>query len=137
MTILKKTHFLLVLFLLYSCATDEFNTEPAKVSRPGEIVLGKKLENPFSVKNMRDAYESIRRKDASGRAQEELDIRTTHYYVRFLPATLALYDTLTSDSTIYFEDHPIDYEIDRPGDFYHDPSVPDSLPTYQYTAVPV
>lgn len=125
------------LTVLYSCMPDENLQNPVNTRREGEIVLGKKLENPYSVKNMRVAYENIRAKNVTGRTKEELDIRATHLYVKFLPENYALYDTLTSDSTIYFVDHPIDYEIEQEGDFYHDPTIPDTLPTYQYTAVPI
>ena len=33
-------------------------------------------------------------------------------------------------------DTPVDYQIDYEGDYYHDPSIPDSLPTWQYAVVP-
>lgn len=141
MKTLSKTTSTLLMFLimviLFSCFQDE-NISSIKPNRKeGSIVLGKKLSNPFSVKNMQLAYENLRTKSAVGRIKDELHIHTTHLYVRFLPENYVMYDTLTSDSTIYFVDHPIDYEIEQAGDFYHDPAIPNTLPTYQYTAVPV
>lgn len=127
----------LMMLILFSCFQDENLNTNKTIGREGSIVLGKKLDNPFSVKNMQLAYENLRTKSDVGRIKDELDIQTTHLYVRFLPENYAMYDTLTSDSTIYFVDHPIDYEIEQAGDFYHDPAIPDTLPTYQYTAVPV
>lgn len=124
------------IFILHSCMQEENFQNPVSAKREGEIVLGKKLKNPYSVENMQTAYENIRTKNPKGRTKE-LDIRATHLYVRFLPENYALYDTLTSDTTIYFVDYPIDYEIEQTGDFYHDPTIPDTLPTYQYTAIPI
>jgi hypothetical protein len=126
----------LMMLILFSCFQDENLNTNKTIGREGSIVLGKKLDNPFSVKNMQLAYENLRTKSDVGRIKDELDIHTTHLYVRFLPENYAMYDTLTSDSTIYFVDHPIDYEIEQAGDFYHDPAIPDTLPTYQYTAIP-
>jgi hypothetical protein len=54
-----------------------------------------------------------------------------------LPSNYSLYDTLTSDTTLQLIDRPIDEEVILQGDYYHDPAIPDTLPTYQYTAVPV
>ncbi|MFZ6009848.1 MAG: hypothetical protein ACOYXT_05815, partial [Bacteroidota bacterium] len=143
MTNVKRTHYLNVASLLavmivtYGCSPDELTQKHVSNVKARQIVLGKKLQNPYSVKIMQQAYEKVRALNSAGRTQQELDIRTTHLYVRFLPANYAQYDTLTSDTTIYFEDHPIDYEIEHPGDYYHDPAIADSLPTYQYTAVPI
>jgi|GEM_PF-5680789 len=39
--------------------TEESATDSYLVSKDGKIVLGKKLENPYSVKNMQSAYNSL------------------------------------------------------------------------------
>lgn len=131
----------LVLVLLSSCAPEETlvpDDNPNVSQHSGRaMTLGKKLENPYSIKNMRIAYNNMKSKNNGGRVLENIDIYATHYYVRFLPANYTLYDSLEQDSTLYLFDHPLDYDIEEDGDFYHDPSIPDSLPTYQYTAVPV
>lgn len=130
-----KIPLLIVLVVASACQVDV--KEPAPFVNTGHTVLGKKLNNPYTVANMRAAYERLKGGSASGRVAEELDIRTTHLYVKFRPDNWQEYDTLTLDSTIYFSDRPIDYEVDLQGDGYHDPSVPDTLPTFQYTAIPV
>ena len=96
----------------------------------------KKPENPFTVLNMQKAYNNLKKNNANGRSKE-LEIRATHLYVRFLPKDIEQYDILISDTTLFLEEYPIDYKREITTDFYHDPSIPDSLPTYQYTAVPV
>jgi len=99
-------------------------------------MIGKKLENLFSVTNMQKAYNNLKKNNINGRAKE-LEIRATHLYVRFLPKDIKQYDILIADTTLFLEDYPIDYKRESAADFYHDPSIADSLPTYQYTAVPV
>jgi len=125
--------------LFSGCQPDELSPEIEKVYElesylpPGEMmVLGKELENPYSVENMRNAYANL---TSSGRIAEDIEIETTHYYVRFLPADTAEVAILESDTTLEVWDHPLLFEIEQIGNWYHDPSIPDSLPTWQYTVV--
>ena len=101
------------------------------VSEGEEMVLGEQLENPYSVENMRKALANLR---ANGRTSD-FDIETTDLYIRFLPADSLEYDAIAADTTIELFDHPLDFEIEQEGNWYHDPSIPDHLPTYQYTVV--
>ncbi|MFW5751994.1 MAG: hypothetical protein ACOCW8_01505 [bacterium] len=45
-------------------------------------VLGEKLENPYTVTNMERAYNNLK---SSNTGVSDIDIETTHYYIRFLP----------------------------------------------------
>lgn len=101
---------------------------------------GRKLQNPYSVTNMRRAQANVRARmspQERGNAQA-LIIQATHLYVRFLPA-----DSLEMERLLYEEDlelftYPLDYQLDYEGEFYyHDPTIPDDRPTWQYTVVPV
>jgi hypothetical protein len=50
--------------------------------------LGKKLENPFTVSVMKQAYKNLKTKKNnifSKSSTSDLTIETTDYYVRFLP----------------------------------------------------
>jgi hypothetical protein len=114
---------------LFSYSNEEFPVEKEISTR------GKKLQNPFSVQNMRLAFENINKSKSAGRIQET-NIRTTHLYIKVVPKNWNEYDALRSDSAIFYEDYPIDYEILHEGT-YHDPTVSDSLPTYQYTSIPI
>ena len=101
-------------------------------------VLGKKLENPFTVDVMKKAYDNLRNSRSGGRLNsDELDIRTTHLYVKFLPKDSSEVDFLEKNDSLNLYDYPLDYEITTPGNYYHDPNVPLSQPTPTYTAVPV
>jgi len=129
--------FFFLLLIEFSCENNELPMRN-ELQENKMTKLGQKLANPYSVKNMKKAWENVKVKNSAGRLKgDEVDIRTTHYYVRFLPPDYTLYDTLTLDSVLWLVDHPIDQEIAEQGDFYHDPSIPDSLPTYQYTAIPI
>jgi hypothetical protein len=125
--------------LFSGCQPDELLPEIETLSQPesylppGEMMaLGKELENPYSVENMLKAYMNL---TSNGRIAEDIEIQTTHYYVRFLPADTAEVATLEIDTTLELWDHPLLFEIEQSGSWYHDPSIPDSLPTWQYTVV--
>ena len=97
----------------------------------GKIVLGKRLENPYSTENMQAAYSSL----YSTRSSRDV-VSTTHLYVRFLPENEADFRLLESRGLVLF-DYPLDYEIAVEGSYYHDPDIPEDMPTWLYTAVPV
>ena len=64
-----------------------------------------------------------------------MPVPPTHYYVRFLPANEKQYKILENEGYVLL-DHPMDYEIVRDGDWYHDPEVPEGQITWQYAVVP-
>jgi hypothetical protein len=101
-------------------------------------VLGRKLNNPFTVETMKKAYSNLKNGASRGRVNaEELDIRTTHLYVKFFPKDSIDVETLEKNDSLQLFDYPLDYEITIPGNFYHDPNTPLDQPTPKYTSVPV
>jgi len=136
MKLLKILTLLFTFCVLFSSCEKESLTLTDVSEEPRMTKLGKKLKNPFSVANMQQAYKSLLEKNAGARVKD-LEIRPTHLYVRYLPPNKALYDSLVNDSTLYLEDYPLDYEVIEQGEYYHDPSIPEGLPTYQYTSVPI
>ncbi len=109
-------------------------SEDAVSGESKPIVLGKQLENPYLVETMQKAYAKIQ---ATGKTttSPNFQITTTDLYVRFLPKDTAQYDLLQADTTLELFDHPLDFEIEQVGDYYQDPSLPDSGITWQYTVV--
>ena len=101
-------------------------------SLPGHdmIVLGRQLDDPYSVDNMTLALAAVYPTKA-----ERIVLPPTHYYVRFLPADQQQYERLELLG-VEMMDHPMDYEIVREGDWYHDPAIPEGEITWQYAAVP-
>ena len=93
------------------------------------IVLGDKLEDPYSVDNVIEALSSLYPTKAG-----RVDIKPTDIYVRFLPEDEEEYDRLVSLGILLI-DHPIDYQVVREGDYYHDPSLEEDRITWQYAVV--
>ena len=93
------------------------------------IVLGKKLDDPYSVSNMTKALSSLYPTKAI------TTLTPTDVYVRFLPKSEEEYDRLCGMG-IEMLDHPLDYQIIRDGDYYHDPLIADDSMTWQYAVVP-
>ena len=94
------------------------------------IVLGKRLEDPYSVSNVTKALASLYPTKAG-----RVDVTPTDIYVRFLPKSEDEYQKLVG---LGFElmDHPLDYQIVRDGDYYHDPDVSEEDITWQYAVLP-
>lgn len=98
------------------------------------VVLGKQLENPYSVSNMQIAYNNL--KQRYGNRIPNVNISTTHYYIKFSPENEEEYLDITSDTSLKLFCYPLDYEILNTGGlYYHNPNIPDSLPTEQYASI--
>ena len=95
----------------------------------GMIELGEKLEDPYTVENMREAVARVYPTKAG-----EIKIFPTDLYVRFLPRTEEEYAALLSMG-LKLTDHPVDYRIVREGDYYQDPEVGEGAITWQYAVV--
>lgn len=96
----------------------------------GMIELGERLENPYKTENIREAYVSL----YPTKSREE--VKTTNYYVRFRPQSEEEFNELLAKGLILV-DHPLDFEIVKDGDWYHDPDIPEDEYTWQYAVVPV
>ncbi|MFV0291621.1 MAG: hypothetical protein ACK5IJ_12110 [Mangrovibacterium sp.] len=108
---------------------DTLGTETAD----GMMVLGKQLENPYSVENMQKALQELQ---ALGMASKTgIVIETTHLYVRFLPKDSTEYRILDEQLDLELFNFPLDYEILEEGGSYHDPEIPENKITWQYTTV--
>ncbi len=93
------------------------------------IVLGDKLENPYSTEAVQDAFSDL----YPTKARDV--VSTTDLYVRFLPKDEDEYELLTEDLGLELFDHPMDYEIVTDGDYYHDPTIAEDAITWQYAVV--
>lgn len=139
---MKDFLFLLVILFLCSCQKEDVSmqkvpptSEENIAQTDGMTILGRQLENPYSVESMRKALRNLAPATRSGMTDDA--IQTTHYYVKFNPKNQQELDLIKQDSTINWYDIPLDYEIEQYGTYYHDPSVPDTLPTYQYASIEV
>lgn len=150
----KKKKLLLLLvsigIITYSCQRDNdpihlqnssiLHRAQEDPEKPDRIIIpGKKLENPYSIQNMRKAYLNLQSKNTSNLTPKgEADIQTTDYYVRFLPASDAEKLTLQDADGLTLFDMPLDHDVEEGvAGAYHDPSIPVDQITWQYTVVPV
>lgn len=132
--------FLALLIAISGCQKDDIVTEPITETeesqfQEGMIQLGKKLENPYTVENMRKAYQNLSDNQLKSANVNESYIDVTHLYVRFLPKNFEELEVLKQDTTLTLFDFPLDYEIEEGGTYYHDPELPDTTITWQYCAV--
>lgn len=142
--------FIILTFVFFNCQDDTMpkvekgvNTTTKK-KMENVVKLGEKLKNPYSVKNMQIAldtiYEQIKLSKNKNsklfrRGVEKIKIKSTDLYVRFLPKDSLELDLIKKDTTLNFYEYPLDYEIKKQGDVYHDPKIAKDQITWQYTVV--
>ena len=87
------------------------------------VILGERLNNPFSVENMQLALNSLLEKPdelegagVSKRNAEVLDITPTDWYI-CVKVDSTQFNTLISDTTLTLTQIPLDYEIEQHGDY--------------------
>ncbi|MDO4782934.1 MAG: hypothetical protein Q4A09_06945 [Capnocytophaga felis] len=86
---------------------------------------------------MKKALQSLRKSSLTAKNSENVEITTTHLYIRFVPKTDEELSVIKIDSTLILYDYPLDYEILQTGSYYREPNLPESQPTPQYCAVEV
>ena len=98
--------------------TDDTNIFDTSKDNPADTlqkvtVLGNVRANPYTVENFTAAYNELYEPDVSA-------LPTTHYYVKFSPAT---YDDqlLLAKSDLNVYDYPLDREVVELGDYYLPP----------------
>jgi hypothetical protein len=116
----KKLNLLLGVVLLSaitSCNNEPNLSETVSQSKNEDwIKLGKKLENPYSIKNMRLALQNLKAKKTSLTSREapidaDFDVEPNYLYVEFQPQTEAEEAVLKQDSSVVLFDYPLDYEF--------------------------
>lgn len=102
----------------------------------GMTVLGEKIPNAYTPEVMGEALAMLKAEAATNKSADialsETEVAATHLYLKFAPRDSADVALLDNDTTIMYTVLPMDYEVAAIGDYYHDPSLPDSVPTYQY-----
>lgn len=126
------------LLLAFSCSHDTLTNEIPDATQQtdgNKMIIGEKLENPYSLKNMQNALDSLIKLKGFNPGTQ-LKLETTDYYVRFRPTDTTQYRTLFEQGFELF-DYPLDCEILSEGSYYHDPDIPEDEITWQYTIIPV
>ena len=127
--------FCAALFAAVCCSRGSLNPDVVSVEDDSAvdhdlIVLGEKLEDPYTVENMTKALATVYPTKAS-----VVQLTPTDNYVRLLPRNdedLCLLEEMG----VMMLDHPLDYRIVKEGDYYHDSGIPEEDITWQYAVVP-
>lgn len=113
---------------------NSFNDISYVLSSNGQTILGDKFEIPYSVENLIKALDNLPTETKS--MIDPNEIYATHYYVRFHPKNLKELDLLENiKPKLMLSEIPLDREVLQGGHSYHDPTLPDDMPTYQYTTL--
>ncbi len=132
----SKIIMILAAFMMMSCSKSEpeqdlgLNYEYGRDLGHDRIVLGERLENPYTTENITKALSSLYPTKA-----DRVEVKTTNLYVRFLPENDREFEMLKGMTTDLM-DHPLDFEVLVEGDWYHDPSIDEGKVTWQYAVVP-
>lgn len=128
--------FAILAFTLTSCDKNvaDINNNVINENNTGLLIKKvRKLENPYSVSNMKKAYASLQNE---GLMKAPLNIEATHLYVRFLPKDSADLETLMKDTTLVLFSYPLDYQLTE-GEKYIDSTLIGNDFTWLYTKVSV
>ncbi|TXC75246.1 hypothetical protein [Luteibaculum oceani] len=101
----------------------------------GLLILGKQLKNPYSLEVMKRSKDSLM--ILGNDSLKYLNVRLTHYYVKFKPKNEDQRRMLKRDTSVIYSEVPLLYEIKKGGTYYKDPTLPDSTPNPLYTSVSV
>lgn len=106
------------------------SSSTVKIDNEKQTLIGKKRNNPFTIKNMREAYSSLSKEKSSNQ------LEANKLYVRFLPMDVAQLSVLDADSLI-LSDIPLDVEVTQYGAIYYDASTLANGTTWLYTTVDI
>lgn len=129
-----------VVLLIFSCTNEPKPTETVSGTKKKEdyIQLGQKLDNPYAVKNMKKALDSVKSKmkfSKSAKGASDFDIETSHLYMKIEPKDVVEEALLKRDTSQVFFDYPLDYEFPEEVLRQMGTNDPNAISTY-YVAVP-
>ena len=118
--------------------SDVPNAVAAEDSLVDITVLGARIDNPYTMRNMERAVDSIAKWNSEAddvpAITQPLDLEATDLYVRFLPADTSQLERLYDDYDLELFDIPLDYEVVEGGTYYHDSTTGTAF-TWLYSVV--
>jgi len=100
------------------------------------MVLGSQLQNPYTISNMNLAVTTLSSNGIN--SPISVNVRPTHEYIKFEPTTTDELLDLMKDESLTFFSYPLDYEIEREGNWYRDPEIQnENQPTYRYASIKI
>lgn len=100
------------------------------------IIIGATLENPYRIGNMREAYRQLSSQGIT-LSFPISNITVSHLYIKFIPSSIDELYELEEFQCLELFDYPLDCEIVQEGDYYRQPGIADSIPTWQYASVAI
>lgn len=132
--------FFVGILLIIGCSKEDnvgYSLQSEKLENKGSsdvISLGMHYNDPYKIDNMQQALSDILAQDPNFPIKQ---IKANEKYLRFLPNSFEEDSILQSYTDVTFFDFPLDYELSDEGCYYHDPTVTDSVLTWQYCVVPI
>ena len=145
LTLLSGIVMLSACFQQSSTSPNAVNTSLDSIVFSNQIILGEKLDDPYTVEAMQEALDSlIANRNAHNQKQglfktvnQVPRIQANHLYIRFLPKGKQQVDYIQRrDRDLVLHRQPLDYEIVQEGDSYFDPALPKNVVAF-YSVVPV
>jgi hypothetical protein len=138
--ILRATLICSLVVGLFQGCLSPLSNHPKEVQPSDQLILGKKLQDPYTVESVRAALLSLINSNKTGLSKmsaasiDSIQILPNYLYVRFLPEGKIQEGLLQNyDTNLVMFPYPMDQEIIQMG---HDYSLPDSVRVF-YAAVPI
>lgn len=131
---IKRLIFIFAITFIVGCAKDETFTEQSlsKIdsSTKVDFMLGRKIENAYSLEYMRKSYEVLKERCE---ISESINIETTHLYIKLSPQDTAEMNCILADTVLELFPYPLDYELIGEGEYVVEENTTPDL----YTVIPV
>lgn len=131
--------FVALLMLAAACsepldeAAEELSPQNEGAETPKMSHWGNKIEDPYSVTNMRLAFKELKKNSESGLSKAgvtEAQIVPTHLHLKFIPKNEEEWRILKQDTVLDVVPIPFNYDLEGFDGTYRDPDCPDGQPTY-------
>lgn len=133
MKVIKRLAFIIAITFMAGCAKDEIATDQSLIKADNStktgFKLGNKLENAYSVANMKRAYDALKEE---GKISKPITINTTHLYIKLTPKDSAEMNCILEDTVLELFPYPLDYELIGEGEYVVDDNATPEL----YTVIP-
>ncbi len=128
---IKIPLFAAVLCMVAACSPDLINPDQDQFPKHTEGAhLGNKIDNPYSMNNMRQALANLHQ---SGLISSIQQIAPTHLYVKLTPQDSAELNRILEDTSLNLFPYPLDYELEGEGPYM----APAGSESDIYTVVPI
>jgi hypothetical protein len=100
----------------------------------GETEIGGQLQDPYTIANMQLALDNLTSRGIT--SSNTCNVNVTHKYIKFKPETAEQLIEVQNIKDINLTTIPMDHNIIKMGNRFHDPSIAADKPTPMYASVP-